>query len=144
MTNWVIFCAAVMYVLVLAIFEDKKLIIAGFILNTALLGTFFFTSVYKKPHAVSNINPRDQYAELDPDMHYTAVSSDESVVRLHYEEKDYPHGWQADFYKRGTAQLTFTGDDGSKLVYDATFGDNYYIDFKLIERCDAPATQEGK
>ena len=140
----VIFCAAVMYVLVLAIFEDKKLIIAGSILNTVLLGAFFFTTVYRQPLAVSNINPRDQYAELDPDMNYTAVSSDESVVRLHYEEKDYPHGWQAEFYKRGTAQLTFTGNDGSRIIYDVTFGDNYYIDFSLKERTPAPQRQEER
>ncbi|MBO7396014.1 MAG: hypothetical protein J6U16_07855 [Ruminococcus sp.] len=141
----VIFCAAVMFVLVFGIFEDKKLRAAGCILNVALLGVFFFMSVYGQPHAVSNICPKaDSDAALDPNVNYTAVSSDEDVVRLHYEEKGIPQGWQAEFYKRGTAQLTFTGDDGSVLVYDVSFGDNFDINFKLAEKKTASPEQTGE
>lgn len=130
----VLFCAAVMFVLVLGIFEDKKLIAAGCIINAVLLGLFFFTGVYGQPHAVTNICPRDPDGELDPNVNYTAVSSNEDVVRLHYEEKGLSQGWQAEFYKRGTAQLTFTGDDGSVIVYDVSFGDNFDIRFNVAEK----------
>lgn len=141
----VIFCIAVMYVLVLGIFENKKLIIAGCVINTALLAAFFFTDVYGQPYATSNIAPRyGPDAGLDPNVSYTAESSNEDIVRLHYEEKDYPRGWQAEFYKRGTAQVTFTGDDGSKLVYDATFGDDHYINFELIEKTTLSAEKANE
>ena len=70
-------------------------------------------------------------------MNYTAVSSNEDVVRLHYEEKGLPQGWQAEFYERGTAQLTFTGDDGSVIVYDVSFGDNFDIRFDVAEKTTA-------
>lgn len=129
-----LFCVAVMFALVLGIFDDKRLIAAGCVLNVALLTAFFFTDVYGQPHMVSNIRGM----EYDPDMSYTAVSSDEDVVKLRYEDKYEPHGWQAEFYKRGTADITLTGDDGSRLVYEVTFGDDFYVDFKLKEHYYAP------
>lgn len=130
-----LFCVAVMFALVLGIFEDKRLIIAGCVLNTVLLAACFFTIVYGQPHMSCNIRGG---TEIDPDMTYTAVSSDEDIVKLRYEDKYEPHGWQAEFYKRGTADITLTGEDGSRLVYEVTFGDNYYIDFNLKEQYAAP------
>ena len=138
-----LFCVAVMFVLVLGIFEDKKLITIGCILNIALLIAFFFTTVYGKPHASSNINFRGSYTQLDPDMTYTAVSSDEDIVKVIYDKDREPHGWQAEFYKKGTAEITMTGDDGSILVFEATFDDNYQIDFKLKEQYAAPDNKEA-
>lgn len=129
-----LFCVAVMFAPVLGIFEDKRLIIAGCVLNTALLTACFFTEVYGQPFMSCSMQGR----EIDPDMTYTATSSDEDIVKLRYEDKYEPHGWQTEFYKRGTADITLTGEDGSRLVYEVTFGDDYYTDFNLKEQYAAP------
>ena len=129
----VIFCVVVMYILVLGIFSDKKLIITGCILNTALLGIFFFTQVFGQPYVTTNIYGE----EIDPDISYTVVSSDEDTVRVFFDTTCVPNGWRAEFYKRGTAQITMTGDDSSIIVYDATWGNKYHIDFNLREQSPA-------
>lgn len=129
----VIFCAVQMLVLVIGIFEDKKLRIAGCIISAAMLTAFFFVNVYGKPYAVSNIYGM----EIDPDVTYTGESSNESIVKVGPLEYGDRKGLQAEFYKKGSAEITLTGDDGSVIIYEASYGDNYSIDFRLIEQIPA-------
>ena len=72
--------------------------------------------------------------EIDPDMHYTAESSDESIVRITEDELVQPNGMQAEFYHKGSAEVTFTADDGTVLVYKAWLGDNYDMGLEFIEK----------
>ena len=126
----VIFCAVQMFILVLALFDNKKLLITGCILSSALLIGGFFLSCWHKPYAVTNIYGE----EIDPDMHYTGSSSNEKIAKVVQQDHGGGSGQlQAEFYKKGDAVITLTGDDGSVIVYNAHLGDNYKISFDPIE-----------
>lgn len=125
-----IFCAVQIFVLVIAFFEDKKLCIAGCILGAGLLTFCFFMNIYHQPMGSINVYGE----EIDPDMHYTAESSDESIVRITEDELVQPNGMQAEFYHKGSAEVTFTADDGTVLVYKAWLGDDYDMGLEFVEK----------
>ncbi|MCR4889383.1 MAG: hypothetical protein K5979_09445 [Ruminococcus sp.] len=129
----VIFCAVQMFVLLFGLFENKKLIIAGCIISAGMLTAGFFMNCWHKPHYISNIYGY----EINPDMHYTGESSNEDIVKVAPCEYGDPNELQAEFYKKGSATITLTGDDGSVIVYKATLSDDSKISFDLVKKTEA-------
>lgn len=126
----VIFCVVQMFVLVFALFGNKKLRIAGCLLSAGLLTFSLFAYVIGQPFGSVNVYGN----EIDPEMHYTAVSSDESIVRITGDDFHEPYEMWAEFYKKGSAEVTFTADDGTVLVYKAHLGDDYDMGLEFVEK----------
>lgn len=126
----VIFCIVQIFLLVFAFFDDKKLRIAGSAVGAVFTAVFFFTTVYHKPHVISNIND----AEIDPDTKYTVSVADENILKVVPDDFGGSNALQAEFYSIGSTEMTLTDENGNILVYEASLGKNYKVTFELKEK----------
>lgn len=130
-----IFCAVQIFLFIFALFEDIRLRIAGCIIGAALLTVFFFMNVYHKPYITGNL----WNSEIGHETLYTVESGDESIAKAYTEPDEYGSGYNIwiEYYKTGSTDITLTDEAGNVLVYEVTFGKNYYRDVVLKDSIQA-------
>ena len=128
-----IFCIATIFLYVIGIFRDKKIVRAGLGL-AVILTAVSLVLLLRNPHIYSTdilVNHGSQEAVFD-DSYQVTLEPELGKVQIQYEESLEDYLVHADFRKAGKARLILESPEGEKQMFDIDVGD-YTFDVTKAE-----------
>ena len=117
-----IFCFTTLIIYPLAIFENKKIKIAGVVISSLIIVGMTILTLLNPPVYKTTILVNGGNMGITFDNTYRAYLTDEKYGKLHIEYEDGLEDWMlnANFKKAGKTELVLEAPNGEKTMFDIT------------------------